>query len=278
MIKSCVLRDNVIRHANDPAKRYVVNEHLTRAHSPLRRRQASPLLVTGVEASSTTIRKGTEDGSVPAVGVGGDNTSLLSFLTFPSSPSTTTVTTIVAAPTTDTDGSAESVTSRAGENTGSDSTQAPDSGTAVLSGAAQTETELQSPAASTTTIQIQTTILKTVQVTAEVTAEATTTDSATREVEPSTTPVNGQQGQQQQGQQPSATVTVVFVTAAPTFTGPTAGFITLTPSEPASVKWWQPQRFKLYRYLRTLAARQLAFHCLERHLCQTRVVQRVCQF
>ncbi|KAG9788260.1 ATPase get3, partial [Aureobasidium melanogenum] len=130
----------------------------------------------------------------------------------------------LATPTTDSGGSgAESVTSTAGKNTGSDPTQAPGSGTAILSAAAQTETELQSPAASTTTIQIQTTILKTVQVTAEVTAEATTTDSATGEVEPSTTPVNGQQGQQQQGQQPSATVTVVFVTAAPTFTGPTAG-------------------------------------------------------
>ncbi|EXJ89714.1 hypothetical protein A1O3_02781 [Capronia epimyces CBS 606.96] len=204
------MKHHVIRHANEAQKRYVINELLTVTKGSPKKRQAFTQTVTGIDPFVTPTRKGTEDGSVPAVGVGGDNTSLLSLLTISPTQSSTT------------DGSAAGETSAAGANTSSDTNAAPGTGTAIKPNTAQTEVQPQ--ATLTTTVQVQTTILETFTVTAEATVSAT--DGATQGAAPSVaTPADGDQVEQ-----PSATVTVVFVTAEPTFTGPTAGFTTLSPS------------------------------------------------
>lgn len=180
-----------------------------------KKRQAPTQTVTGIDPFASPTKKGTEDGKVPAVGVGGDNTSLLSLLTLSQGQSASTAAAIAEAST----AAAPGISAVEGDsNTGS--TAAAGSGIGSQPGAAQTE--VQPLATSTTTVRIQTTVLKTVDVTAEATAPAT--DIAPQGAAPSA----GGDGQER-GQQPSAAVTVVFVTAEPTFTGPTAGFTTLSP-------------------------------------------------
>ena len=80
---SCILticrKDNVVRHADSPAKRYAVNDHPTIL--PIKRQQPQGT-VSSIDPSVTPNPNGSEDGGVPAVGVGGDiNTSLLPSLT-----------------------------------------------------------------------------------------------------------------------------------------------------------------------------------------------------
>ncbi|EXJ95610.1 hypothetical protein A1O1_00732 [Capronia coronata CBS 617.96] len=224
------MRSNVIRRRDEPQKRYVINDLLTVTKGFPRKRQAPTQAVTGIDALATPTRKGTEDGSVPAVGVGGDNTSLLSFLTFSQTQSVTTVAAAApaAAETSTTDGSAASDTPSvaAGDTTG-DSTAATGTGTGTAIQPDAAEPQVQPQTTSTTTVQVQTTVVATFIVTAETTAPAT--DSPAQGAAPSATGPG-----QQVEQQPSATVAVVFVTAEPTFTGPTAGFTTLSPDASAN--------------------------------------------
>ena len=71
--------DNVVRHPHAQPKRYVVN--YVPSIQPIKARQFGGT-VSSFDPEATPTKKGTEDGTVPAVGVGlPDNTSLLSLLT-----------------------------------------------------------------------------------------------------------------------------------------------------------------------------------------------------
>ncbi|KIW74815.1 hypothetical protein Z517_11585 [Fonsecaea pedrosoi CBS 271.37] len=227
--------DNVIRHVGQPQKRYVVNK-LSVTRESLKRRQAPTDPVNQQAASQTTpsinpfaapTGSGKENGAVPAVGVGGDNTSLISLLT----QTTIALATQAVAPSETVTAAAESSAAEqtaATEGSTPSGPEAVGSGTAIQPNAAQTaaQTSGQEAPTSTVTVQAQTTIVETVLVTAQVTAAASTTSSdAVAEASPSSDAGAGDQGEQQ----PAGSVTTVFVTASPTFTGPTAGYTTLTP-------------------------------------------------
>ncbi|OAG37121.1 hypothetical protein AYO21_08656 [Fonsecaea monophora] len=223
--------DNVIRRVDQPQKRYVVNK-LSVTRGPLKRRQAPTDPVNQQAASQTTpsinpfaapTGSGKENGAVPAVGVGGDNTSLISLLT----QTTIALATQAAAPSETVTAAAESSAAEQTAVTEGSTPSGPEavgSGTAIQPNAAQTAA--QEAPTSTVTVQAQTTIVETVLVTAQVTAATSTTSSdAVAEASPSSDAGAGDQGEQQ----PAGSVTTVFVTASPTFTGPTAGYTTLTP-------------------------------------------------
>lgn len=218
-------RSNVLRRANEPLKRYVMpsspmatgiqkkRQGPTAPSDPLQALQTT----SSIDPLASPTRKGTEDGSVPAVGVGSGNTSLLSLLTQTIAETTTTTaeeTSLVV--------SSTEVPQTASASDGTnDVSSPPGSGTAIQTNAVQTEAQPQTT--STTTVQVQTTIFETISVTIDVTTAST--DPA------ATATASGQQGEQQ----PTPEVTVVFVTAQPTFTGPIGGYTTLDGSATGNV-------------------------------------------
>lgn len=189
-----------MRHANDPQKRYVVNGLFTESTLPQKRHEQSAAnnqgqesrTVSSIDPFAVPTRQGSQDGRAPAVGVGGSNTSLLSLLT-------------------------QSVTETARAQSSTDGQGAQQNGPPAAAGSGTAINPAGAAAVSAVTVQLQTTVLETVQVTVQAPAAASSSAPA---------PV-GEASQQPTESQAPTTVTVVFVTVDSTVSGATAGLSTL---------------------------------------------------
>ncbi|KEF52633.1 uncharacterized protein A1O9_11476 [Exophiala aquamarina CBS 119918] len=201
---------NGVRSSIELEKRYVVNGLFTEPVVPGKRHEQSAenteaqntQTVSSIDPFAVPTRQGTEDGRAPAVGVGGSNTSLLSLLT-----QALTITETARAQPSNLEQNAQQTGAPAGAG----------SGTAI--------NPVGAAAVSTTTVQIQTTVLETVQVTVQATAAAALSSVAAPAGE--APGLSQQPAAQSAGPEVPTTASVVFITANPSSSAPTTESTTL---------------------------------------------------